>query len=125
MYVVLALFMLIGIVQKPTLRSYYAKNRLQFTPYFPETLLLERLELIIKFMHFVDNSKQNEYQGGSKLFKVFPAIWHLNNKFQTLYLPKQNIAVDESLTLWKGLLFFRQYIPLKAVKFGIKTNELC
>jgi uncharacterized membrane protein len=27
MYVVLALFMLIGIVQKPTLRSYYGKTR--------------------------------------------------------------------------------------------------
>jgi hypothetical protein len=54
MYVVLALFMLIGIVQKPTLRSYYAKNRLLFTPYFPETLPLERLELIIRFMHFAD-----------------------------------------------------------------------
>jgi hypothetical protein len=59
MYVVLVLFMLIGIVQKPTLRSYYAKISLLFTPYFPETLPLERLELIIRFMHFADNSKQN------------------------------------------------------------------
>jgi hypothetical protein len=38
---------------------------------------------------------------------------------------KQNIAVDESLTLWKGRLSFRQHIPLKAAKFGIKTYELC
>jgi hypothetical protein len=76
-------------------------------------------------MHFAENSKQNEYQGASKLFKMFPVIWHLSNKFQTLYLPKQNTAVDESLTLWKGRLSFRQYIPLKAAKFGIKTYELC
>jgi hypothetical protein len=93
---VLALFMLTGIVQKPTLSFYYIKNRLLFTPYFPKTLLLERFELIIRFKHFADNSKQNEYQGPSKLFNIFPAIWHLNNKFQILYLPKQNIAVDES-----------------------------
>jgi hypothetical protein len=96
MYVVLALFMLIRIVQKPTLRSYYAKNHLLFTPYFPETLLLQRLELIIRYMHFADKSQQNEYQGASKLFKMFPFIRHRNNKFQTLYLSKQNIAVDES-----------------------------
>jgi hypothetical protein len=35
MYVVLALFMLIGTVQKHTHRSYYAKNRLLFTPFIP------------------------------------------------------------------------------------------
>jgi hypothetical protein len=94
MYVVLALFMLIDIVQKPTLRSYYAKNSLLFTSYFPKTLPLERFELIIRFMHFADNSKQNECQGALKLFKIFPVIRHLNNKFQALYLPKQNIAID-------------------------------
>jgi hypothetical protein len=46
-------------------------------------------------------------------------------KNQTLYLPNQNIAIDESLTLWKGCLSVRQYPPLKASKFGIKTSELC
>jgi hypothetical protein len=108
--------MLTGIVQKPTLRSYYTKNRLLFTPFFPETLPLERLEALTRFMHFSDNSKQNEYQGSPKLFKIYPVIQHLNNKFQNLYLPNQNIAIDESLTLWKGHLSFRQYTPLKAAK---------
>jgi hypothetical protein len=59
MYMVLALFMLMGIVQKPTLRSYYAKNRLLFTPFSSEMFPLERLEVVMKFMHFSDNSKMN------------------------------------------------------------------
>ena len=42
-----------------------------------------------------------------------------------MYLRGQNIAIDESLTLWKGRLSFRQYIPLKISKFGIKSYELC
>jgi len=29
------------------------------------------------------------------------------------------------LTLWKGHLSIRQYLPLKASEFGIKTFELC
>jgi hypothetical protein len=45
--------------------------------------------------------------------------------FQELYLPNQDISIDESLALWKGRLSFKQYIPLKASKFGIKTYELC
>jgi hypothetical protein len=42
-----------------------------------------------------------------------------------LYLPGQNIAIDESLTLWKGRLSFKQYIPLKSSEFGIKTYAFC
>ena len=57
--------------------------------------------------------------------KVYPVICHLNIKFQTLYLPNQNIAIDESLALWKGHLPIKQYLPLKASKFGIKNFELC
>jgi hypothetical protein len=80
-------------------------------------------------MHFPDNSKQNEFQGPPKLFSIFPVIHHLNNKFQNCYFLNQNIAlddalVDEPLTIWKGHLSFRQYIPLKAAKFGIKSYEL-
>jgi hypothetical protein len=41
MYVVLAMFILMGIVQKPTHRSYYSNNCLLFIPFF-----LERQELI-------------------------------------------------------------------------------
>jgi uncharacterized membrane protein len=33
MYAVLALFMLMGIIQKPTLQSYFSKNRLPETPF--------------------------------------------------------------------------------------------
>jgi hypothetical protein len=68
MYVVLALIMLTGIVRKPTLRSYYAKNRLLFTPFFPETFPLERLEAITRFMHFADHSsRQNAKRDGRAL----------------------------------------------------------
>jgi hypothetical protein len=94
MYVVLALFMLMGVVQKPTLRSYYKNNWPLLTPVIPlqETLALEKLEVIIKFMHFSDNSKQNEFQGCSKVFRMYPVIQHLSNNsmgrlfvFQTIH----------------------------------------
>ena len=52
-------------------------------------------------------------------------ICHLNIKFQTLYLQNQNLAINESLTLWKGHLSIRQYLPLKASKLVIKTFKLC
>ena len=63
-------------------------------------------------------------QGTSKLFKIYPVLSHLNTNFQSLYLPGQNTAIDESLTLWRRRLSSKQYIPLKSSKFGIKSYEL-
>ena len=85
----------------------------------------ERFELICKFLHFIDNEILPTYQGPPRFFKIYPAIYHLNINFQTLYLPNQNFTIDEILTPWKGRLSIRQYLPLKASKFGIKTFELC
>lgn len=47
------------------------------------------------------------------------------HKFQTLYTPSQNIALDESLLMWKGWLEICQLIPNKAANRGIKTYEVC
>ena len=36
------------------------------------------------------------------------------------YAPEENIAIDEYLSLWKGRLFFRVYIPSKRERYIIK-----
>jgi hypothetical protein len=120
-YVVLALFILMGIVQKPTLRSYFSRNSVLATPIFTSVISMDRFESICKFIHFNNNDSRDTYQGPPKLFKIYPLVSYLNSKFQNLYIPDQNIAIDESLTLWKGRLSFKQYIPLKSSKFGIKS----
>jgi len=76
-------------------------------------------------MNFNNNDHIGTYQRPSRVFKIYPVLSHLNTKFQSLCLPGQNIAIDESLTLWRGRLSFRQYIPLKSSKSGIKSHELC
>ena len=54
-YTVLGLFLLMGIVQKPTAKSYFLKGRVISTPGFVDVISRERLELICKFLHFIDN----------------------------------------------------------------------
>lgn len=61
----------------------------------------------------------------SKLDKIMPIIRHLNKQFSSLYLPEQNVAIDESLLLWKGRLTFAQMIATKKARVGIKSYELC
>jgi hypothetical protein len=51
-YVVLGLFLLMGIVQKPTMRSYFSKKSVLPTPGFADVISRERFELICKFLAF-------------------------------------------------------------------------
>ena len=58
MYVVLAIFMLMGIIQKPTLRSYLKKIvfwRLQSLV----VIFMDRFESICNVMHFTNNDSSN------------------------------------------------------------------
>jgi len=70
MYVVLALFMLMGIIQKPTLCSYFSKNYILATPIFGSIISMDRFESICNFMHFNNNDHVGTYQGPYKPFKI-------------------------------------------------------
>jgi hypothetical protein len=107
-YIALGLFMLIGIIQKSTLRSYFTKKkkkkRVISTLGFRDIITRETLELICKVLHFADNETISNFEGPQKLYKIFPVISDLNNKLQELHLPNQEISTDGSLMLWKGRL---------------------
>ncbi|KAJ8369425.1 hypothetical protein SKAU_G00094530 [Synaphobranchus kaupii] len=58
----------------------------------------------------------------NKIRNVFNA---LTSAFKWSFIPYKDLCVDESLMLWKGRLGFRQYIPSKRHRFGIKFFVLC
>ena len=49
----------------------------------------------------------------------------INDRCNAVYYPCEDLFVDESLVLFKGRLFFKQYIRTKRSRFGIKLYELC
>jgi hypothetical protein len=60
------------------------------------------------------------FKGSRSLFKIFPVISNVNNRFLELYLPNRDISTDELETLWKGCLSNRTSLS-RHPKFGIKT----
>ena len=42
-----------------------------------------------------------------------------------MYIPSENISIDEELSLFKGRLSFKRYISSKRARFGIKLFSLC
>ena len=122
----LGLFFLMGIIHKPGINMYWSKDPLFCTPLFSAIMSRNRFQLLLKFLHFNDNSNMPAPTDPSpdKLFKLRPLMDHLFEKFQEVYVPACNISIDESLLLWKGRLGFKQYILLNRARFGVKSFML-
>jgi hypothetical protein len=48
----------------------------------------------------------------------------LNEASQLYYRPLKKISIDESMAAFFGLVNFKQYMPLKPIKFGLKFFSL-
>ena len=45
-------------------------------------------------------------------------------RFLEVYNPERNLSIDETLIKFKGKIYFRQFIPIKPGRFGIKCFTL-
>ena len=113
----MAILVLQDIIRKPTLQMYYSKRESICTPFFSKVIPRERFLLLCKFLHSENNTNTTS---GSKLRKIEKLVKIIEQKFKTLYIPTQDICIAECLELWKGRLSWKQYIPSKRSRFGIK-----
>ncbi|XP_063394608.1 piggyBac transposable element-derived protein 4-like [Cydia fagiglandana] len=129
LYTYFALILAMGIVVKSRLDEYWNTTKDIFcTPEFSTNMSIDRFLLLSKCLHFNDNATctaDRLSNDEAKLHKLLPIVQHLNMKFSSLYTLGQNIALDESLTQWKGWLNIKNHIPNKAAQVGIKTYEIC
>lgn len=58
-------------------------------------------------------------------YKIQPLVDLIIANFRKIYTPDAVVVVDESIVPFQGRLFFRQYIPTKAHKYGLKIYKLC
>jgi hypothetical protein len=88
-------------------------------------LFTERFHSLLNFIYFVENESYNEATCGSKrLHKLKSVLDHLNEIFKSAYSPGSDVSVDECLMMWKGRLSWKEYIPSKPARSGIKSFEL-
>ena len=118
-----AITLCMGLIKVPKIQLYWATSSQIFqTPIFRVAMDRNRYLLILRFWHFENN--QDHIGTDDRLYKVRRVIEHLNDRFQEVYIPSEHISLDESLLLWKGRLLFRQYIPLKRARYGVKQYVL-
>lgn len=122
MYIFFALMLLMPHVKKNNIKDYWSTSVLLSTPIFGKIMTQDRFLLLLRVLHFNDNRNQIP---GDRLFKIKTIVESLRKKFKSTYQPHQKVCVDESIVEWKGQLQFKQYIPSKRHRFGIKLFVLC
>ena len=116
-YVFLALTMLMGHVRKADIREYWSTDLLQETPVFGKYMTRDRYRQILRYLHFADNQRPNKLD---RLWKARDILDLIVTKVKSLFKPFRNLCIDESLILFRGRVVFRQYIPSKRHRYGIK-----
>ena len=105
---------------------YWSTDELFYTPIFSSVMPRDRFLILIRFLHFADNSACDVSDPArDRLHKIRPVIDFVKRRCREVYYPCTEVCVDESLVLFKGRLSFRQFIRTKRARFGIKIYQLC
>lgn len=82
-----------------------------------------RFENLLSMFHTCDNESQANLN--DRLRKISDVLNMLQSKFKEAYVPENVVCIDESNVPFRGRIHFRQYIPNKRHRYGIKVFKLC
>ena len=94
-------------------------------PIFRATMSLKTFKFIHGCIRFDDKTDRTERRSRDKLAPIRDVFDKWNENLKTLYTPGKFLTVDEQLIPFRGRCPFRQYIPSKPAKYGIKMWFLC
>lgn len=109
-------------VKKLRYADYWSTDCLMATESLRKIMPRDRHRDILNFLYFYDSNVANTRD---PLYKIRPIIDELQRSFSRCFYPFRNLCIDESLMLFKGWLSFKQFIPAKRNRFGIKSFVLC
>lgn len=118
----LGLIIWMGLSSCPRISDYWSTSILYKNSVAPNVMSRNRFQLLLRFWHFNDN--QNPEEPG-RLSKIAPLINLLNKVFKNLKTAEEELAIDETMVPFRGRLVFRQFLPKKANKYGVKLFKLC
>ena len=109
------------------LTDYWSTVEQLNTPFCGTMMKRDRYLHVLRYLHFADNRNEPERtdENFERLWKIQDRFEILNSTFSTFYNPSENLAVDEVFVCFKRRVIFKQYIPKKHKRFGIKIFKLC
>lgn len=119
----LGLLLYMGLVRYPKIPCYWSKANIYKNSITSQIMARNRFQSLLRFWHFSDNASPDA--AASRTHKIDVLVSFLNSKYKEILKPDQYIAVDETMIPFRGRLGFRQYIPGKRHKYGVKLFKMC
>lgn len=93
--------------------------------FFRMTMSYQRFLFIIRCIRFDDIRTRKERVLTDKLAAIRDLFENIVSKFQQYFTPSEYVTIDEQLVAFRGHCNFRQYIPSKPNRYGIKIFAMC
>lgn len=122
MHTFIGILLIMSVVKVPEIRLYWSKDPMFSNERIKSAMSRERFLDILQYWHFSDG---DQVCSNNRLFKISTLVEKINRNFQKVVKPGKEVTIDESMIPWRGRLHFRQYIPNKRHKYGIKLYKLC
>ena len=121
--VYLGLRVYMSIVNLPTTKMYWLQNPLFGSFTASDVMTRNRFDKITEYIHVNDRSTMpaKDSQNFDKLYLIRPLLSRVNNLCLKNYSPHREFSIDEAMIKFRGRLGFRQYMPAKPRKYGIKV----
>jgi hypothetical protein len=127
MFVFLAVTVQMGYCKRELLADYWSTAEHFYTPFYSDTMKRDRYWHILRFLHFTDNRNDahNTDKDFGRLWKMRNVFEILDRTFSKFYNPTENLAIDEVVVLFRGMVVFRHCLPKKREGFIMKIYKLC
>ncbi|KAM4544857.1 piggyBac transposable element-derived protein 4-like [Odontesthes bonariensis] len=119
----ISLHLSMGLVEKSEVEDYWAEFWPTATPGFGKVMSRNRFEIIMSFLHFVNNEHYigRGQPGHDRLFKIRPVINLIVPQYSKVYGPSKHLSLDEMTIAFKGRSILKMYNPNKPDKYGYKV----
>ncbi|KAL9978523.1 hypothetical protein ACROYT_G016049 [Oculina patagonica] len=114
---------IMGLNILPKVADYWSSDIFMGNEGIKRVMPKNRFEEISQYLHLNDTSREPARGEANfdRLYKCRPALTAVLRNVQRCYSPTKNISIDEGMIAFKGRLSFRQYLPAKPTKYGIKV----
>lgn len=117
---------IMSVIQLPSYKPYWTTDSMFKIPGIPSVMTRDRFDKILQYFHCNDSSL-NVAKGGvghGKLHHVRPILDIVQKRLVENYRPHKSVSIDQAMIPFRGRTGYRQYLPAKPCKFGIKVWEM-
>lgn len=94
-------------------------------PIIRATISLKRFKQLLRCIRFDDKTTRTARRAKDKLAPIRDVFEMVNSNLKKMYSPSEYLTVDEQLVPFRGRCSFKQYLPSKPDKYGLKIFWIC